>query len=92
MAMMALLRRVPLEMASTLASKPSAKAEWDQLELSCLGSDCARISSAQRVYKQYENISFLDGESLDDFALRLAKIIHELEIYMIVLKYLCCLN
>jgi hypothetical protein len=67
--------------------------------LSWLGSDCAHISSAQCVCKQYENISFLDGESLDDFALRLAKIIHELEIhgspeepYMVALKYLCCLN
>jgi hypothetical protein len=32
MAMEALLRGVPLEMASSLASKPSARAAWDLLE------------------------------------------------------------
>jgi hypothetical protein len=69
MAMEALLRGVPLEMTTSLASKPSAKAAWDQLESSRLGSDRARMSSAQRVRKQYENIAFDDGESLNDFAL-----------------------
>jgi hypothetical protein len=38
------------------------------------------MSSAQRVGRQYENIVFHDGESLDDFALRFAKMVHELEI------------
>jgi hypothetical protein len=38
------------------------------------------MSSAQRVRRQYENISFLDGESLDNFTLRLGKMVHELEI------------
>jgi hypothetical protein len=33
-AMEALLRGLPLEMASTLASKPSAKVAWDQVESS----------------------------------------------------------
>jgi hypothetical protein len=32
------------------------------------------------VRRQYESISFNNGESLDDFALRLAKMVHELEI------------
>jgi hypothetical protein len=83
-------------MASTLALKPSAKATWDQLESSRLGSDRARISSVQRLHKRYENISFLDSESLDDFVLRLAKIVHKLEILgdteepcKVTLKYLC---
>jgi hypothetical protein len=60
MAMEALLRGVPLEMAASLASKPTAKAAWDQLESSCLGSDRACMSSAQRVRRQYENIAFHD--------------------------------
>jgi hypothetical protein len=96
MAMEALLRGVPLEMASSLASKPSAKAAWDLLESSRLGSDRACMSSAQHMRRQYENFSFLDSESLDDFALRLMKMVHELEILgdpkdtrKIVAKYLC---
>jgi hypothetical protein len=44
-AMEALLRGLPLEMASTLASKPSAKVAWDQVESSQLGSDHACMSS-----------------------------------------------
>jgi hypothetical protein len=68
MAMEALLCGVPLEMASSLTSKLSTKAAWDLLESARLDSDHARMSSAQRVRRQYENISFLDSESLDDFA------------------------
>jgi hypothetical protein len=49
MAMEALLCGVPLEMASSLALKPFAKAAWDLLESARLGSDRARMSSAQRV-------------------------------------------
>jgi hypothetical protein len=49
MAMEALLRGVPLEMASSLTSKPFAKAAWDLLELARLGSDRARMLSTQRV-------------------------------------------
>jgi hypothetical protein len=80
MAMEALLYGVPLEMAASFASKPFAKVAWDQLESSCLGSDRAHMASAQHVRRQYENITFHDSESLDDFALRLAKMVHELEI------------
>jgi hypothetical protein len=72
MAMEALLRDVPLEMAAYLTSKPSAKAAWDQLESSLLGSDRAHMSLAQRIRRQYENIAFHGDESLNDFALRLA--------------------
>jgi hypothetical protein len=61
---------MPLEMASTLASKPLAKAMWDH----------ARMALAQCIHRQYENIAFLDREVLDDFALHLAKMVHELEI------------
>jgi hypothetical protein len=71
---------MPLEMATSLGSKPSAKAAWDQLESSCLGSDRARIATAQRIRRQYKNIAFHDGESLDGFALRLTKMVHEMEI------------
>jgi hypothetical protein len=69
MAMEALLHGVPLEMAASLASKPTGKVAWDQLESSRLSSDRARMSSAHHVRRQYENIAFHDGESLDDFAL-----------------------
>jgi hypothetical protein len=80
MAMEALLRGVPLEMAASLTLKPSVKAAWDQLELSCLNSDHARMATTQCVRRQYENIAFHDNESLDDLALRLAKMVHEMEI------------
>jgi hypothetical protein len=48
LAMEALLRGVPLEMASSLVLKPSAKAAWDLLELARLGSDRAHVLDASR--------------------------------------------
>jgi hypothetical protein len=51
-AMEALLRGVPLEMVASLASKPSTKAAWDQLESSRLGFDRARMLSAQLIRRQ----------------------------------------
>jgi hypothetical protein len=96
MAMEALLRVVPLEMTSSLVSKPFVKAAWDLLESARLGYDRARMSSVHHVRWQYENVSFLDGESLDDFALCLGKMVHELEILgdpeesrKVAAKYLC---
>jgi hypothetical protein len=96
MPMEALLRAVPLEMTSSLVSKPFMKAAWDLLESARLGYDRARMSSVHRVRWQYENVSFLDGESLDDFALCLGKMVHELEILgdpeesrKVAAKYLC---
>ena len=38
-------------------------------------SDCARKASAQRLRKEYEMISFHDGESVDDFAMHLFDLI-----------------
>jgi hypothetical protein len=38
------------------------------------------MSSSHCVCRQYENIAFEDGEALDDFVLRLAKMVHELEL------------
>jgi hypothetical protein len=49
MAMEALLCGVPLEMTASLASKPSAKAAWDQLESSPLSTDrgaCRQLSAS----------------------------------------------
>jgi hypothetical protein len=54
------------------------------------------MSLAQRVRRQYKNIAFQDGEALNDFALRLTKMVHEPEILgdpeeprKVAAKYLC---
>jgi hypothetical protein len=49
MAMEALLCGVPMEMASSLTSKPSAKAAWHLLESMRLDSNHVCMSSAQCV-------------------------------------------
>jgi hypothetical protein len=49
------------------------------LESSHFGSDRARLL-APCIWRQYKNISFLDGMSRKDFALHLVKMLHELEI------------
>jgi hypothetical protein len=73
MAKEAILRAVPLEMWCPLAKK-TAKLAWNAIEMMCVGFDCAQQ------LKEYEMISFRDGESVDDFALHLSRIVHQLEV------------
>jgi hypothetical protein len=55
-----------------------------------------RKASTQRVRHEYEMLNFHDGESVEEFAMRLFKIVHQLTTLgdpksddMVVLKYLC---
>jgi hypothetical protein len=63
MAMEALFCGVPLEMAASLASKPSTKVAWDHLESSHLGSNRTCMVSAQRVRRLLESVSCIRGLS-----------------------------
>jgi hypothetical protein len=45
-----------------------------------IGDDRVRKSTAQSLCAEYEQISFRDGESVDDFALRLSNLVQRLAI------------
>jgi hypothetical protein len=65
------LRTVPSEMKAGLAVKKSAKEAWDALRSMRVGDDRVKAASVQRLWKEYENMAFRDGESIDDFAVRM---------------------
>ena len=66
---------VPPEMVPTLATKPSAKEAWEAIRAMRIGDDRVRKSTAQSLRAEYEQIAFRDGESVEDFALRLSNIV-----------------
>jgi hypothetical protein len=44
----------------------------------CIGSDRVRKGKVQQLKKEFEMVSFRDGKSVDDFALRLTNLITSL--------------
>jgi hypothetical protein len=77
-ALAALLRSVPPEMVGALAVKGTAKAAWDAVKIMRVGVNRVREATAQRLRKEFEAITFLDGESLDKFGLRIMSIVNNL--------------
>jgi hypothetical protein len=94
-ALEAILRAVPPEMIPMLAVKDTAKEAWDAIKTIRVGADRVRDSKAQNFRKQYEDLRFKSGESVDDFGLRLQELVHQLDIHgdpiddkKVILKYL----
>jgi len=79
-ALEAICSGVPQEMVPTLATKPSAKEAWEAIRAMRIGDDRVRKSTAQSLRAEYEQIAFRDGESVEDFALRLSNIVQRLAI------------
>ena len=67
-------------MLPTLATKSSAKATWDAIKTMRIGDERVRKSTAQNLRTEYEQIAFRDGESVEEFALRLLNIVQRLAI------------
>ena len=78
MALDAICSAVPSEMISTLVVKDSAKEAWDSIRVMRISDDRIRKTSAQRLRRQYEELTLRDGEGVEDFALRLTGIVNQL--------------
>jgi hypothetical protein len=94
-ALEAILRAVPAEMIPMLAVKDTAKEAWDAITTIRVGADRVRDSKAQNFRKQYEDLRFKPGESVDDFGLRLQELVHQMDVHgapvddkKVILKYL----
>jgi hypothetical protein len=92
-----ILGAVPPEMLRSLAVKDTAKEAWDALKTLRLGSERVREARAQTRRSEFENLRFKDGEKVEQFAMRLTGIMHELEVlgdgvgeHKAVLKFLRC--
>lgn len=79
MALDAITSVVPLEMVASLAAKDSALEAWNAVKERRVGSKQVQKTEPQRLLRQFKNIHFNDGEGVDDFTLRLQKIVVALE-------------
>ena len=87
---------VPPELMRVLAAKDSAKKAWETIKTLRMGSERAREAKAQVRRREFEDLRFKEGESVEDFGLRLAGLASDLELYgdpvtehKAVQKFLC---
>ena len=74
----AILCAVPPEMKAGLAVKKSAKEAWEAVKMMRVGDDRVKSANVQRLLKKFENVTFHDGESVDDFAMRINRLVASL--------------
>ena len=63
---------------SGLAAKKNLKEAWDAVKKMHAGDDRMKDASIQRLMKQFDNLTFRDGESVGDFAMRINGLITSL--------------
>ena len=54
-----------------LGSKKSVKEAWEAVKTMRVGADRVKEANAQRLLKDFENIAFKEGETIDDFTMRI---------------------
>ena len=70
-ALEAILAAVPVEYREPLGAKSSAKKAWEAIAAMRVVSDRAKKATAQLLKQEYANLKFKDGETVEDFSLRL---------------------
>ena len=78
LALGSMLRGVPTEMHSMLLNKKTAKEAWEAIKTMLLGADRVKEVNAQKLLGEFEAMAFKPGESIDDFALRITKLVTDL--------------
>ena len=77
-ALAVILHGVPPEMKSGLAAKKTVKEAWAAIKSLWMGDVRVQEAKAQHLLKQFENMAFKDGESMEDFAVRIGSFAAEL--------------
>jgi hypothetical protein len=72
MALDALCGAVPPEMVPTITKKETAKEAWDMITTFRVGDDCVKKVTAQQRRRKFDLTIFDDGETVEDYALRLS--------------------
>ncbi|XP_066334463.1 uncharacterized protein [Miscanthus floridulus] len=70
-ALKAILAVVPAEYREPLGAKSSSKEAWKAIAAMHVSSNRAKKATAQLLKQEYANLKFKDGESVEDFSLRL---------------------
>lgn len=79
-AMRALLRSVPKEMWQSLGGRKTIKEAWEAVKMMRIGADRVKEVNAQRLLQEFENIKFKDGETVEDFGMRLTNLVGNLRV------------
>jgi hypothetical protein len=79
-ALAALLRAVPPELVRTLANKDSAKEAWDAVKTMRMGCERVREAKAQTRRREWDDMRFQPGESIEEFSIRLTNAMSDLEL------------
>ena len=58
-----------------LAEKDSVKAAWETLQTMHVGVECVKEAKVQTLKSEFEAIHMKDGESIDDFSMKLMTIV-----------------
>ncbi|XP_073351897.1 uncharacterized protein [Aegilops tauschii subsp. strangulata] len=74
-AMITILRGLPSDVLLAVSEKETAKEACDTIALQRLGATRVREANAQKLWRDFEGITFRDGETIDDFSLRLSGIV-----------------
>jgi hypothetical protein len=74
MALEAICKGMPEDMVEVMANKASVRAAWEDLRTANLGVERVRVAKAATLRKEFDSLSFKDGESVDEFLVRINKI------------------
>jgi hypothetical protein len=68
----ALCGTVPPEMVPTIAKKETAKEVWDMIVTMRVSDDRVKKAMTQQLHRKFELATFDDGETVEDYAVRLS--------------------
>jgi hypothetical protein len=82
----AITSAVPQEMLASLAVKVTTAEAWETVRSLWIGSEAVWNARAQRLRMEFESIRFKEGETIDDFTMRLGSLVAELGTLREVIK------
>ena len=80
LALAAILRSVPTEMLPTLRGKRTARAAWEAVRTIRVGVERVRESKAQQLRREFAALSWKEGESAEDFSVRITGLANNLRV------------
>jgi hypothetical protein len=77
---------MPQEMLASLAVKGTVAEVWEAVRSLRIGSEAVWNARAQRLRTEFKSIRFKEGESVDDFTMRLGSLVAVLDTLEEVIK------
>jgi hypothetical protein len=71
---------VPQEMQAGLTVKSTAHEAWQAIRKVRLGADCVKEANAEQLRREFDDLIFTPGETVEDFSLRLTIVASQLRV------------